>query len=81
MRLENISEAKAHFSALVNDVMNGQEIVIKKGGRPVVKMVPFEAREIRRTPGALRGKIKISKDFDQLSPEILQLFGFNKNGK
>ena len=42
-RLEtfNIHEAKTHFSRLVYSVMQGNEIVIAKAGKPLVKLVPI----------------------------------------
>ncbi len=63
MRKINIQEAKTHFSRLVDSVMKGNEIVIARAGKPVAKLTPIEKKSKRR-PGALKGKIKIFKDFD-----------------
>jgi len=75
MEVTNISEAKAQLSALVERVMNGEEIVIGKAGKPVAKLVRYERSEERRTPGALRGKITIADDFDELPEDIAEAFG------
>jgi len=71
----NISDAKAQLSSLIEKVLAGQEIIIGKAGRPVAKLVKYEAEEKPRSPGALRGKIKISDDFDELPDDIAEAFG------
>ncbi|MBI3508667.1 MAG: type II toxin-antitoxin system Phd/YefM family antitoxin [Chlamydiia bacterium] len=74
MRTVNMHEAKTHFSKLVDAVMKGNEIVIARAGKPVAKLSPIEKKPKRR-PGALKGKIKIAKDFDAVLPEDI-LSGF-----
>jgi prevent-host-death family protein len=74
MRIVNMHEAKTHFSKLVDSVMNGNEVVIAMAGKPVAKLISIEKKPKRR-PGALKGKIKIAKDFeDPLSEDILSDF-------
>lgn len=68
MRIVNIHEAKTHFSKLVDSVKQGNEILIAIAGKPVAKLTPI-AKKPKRRPGALKGKIKISKDFDDPLPE------------
>lgn len=68
MRTVNMHEAKTHFSKLVDSVMKGNEVVIAMAGKPVAKLTPIEKKPKRR-PGALKGKVKISKDFDAPLPE------------
>ena len=75
MLITNISEAKARLSALIEKVMTGQEVIIGKAGKPVAKLVRYERSEKPRQPGALRGKIKISDDFDELPKDIAKAFG------
>ncbi len=55
MYITNITEAKAHFSALIEKVLAGEEIIIAKSGKPVAKLARFERREESRQPGALKG--------------------------
>lgn len=52
----NMHEAKSHFSALVNTVMEGKEIRIAKAGKPVVKLVPLEEKKSKVQFGVLKGK-------------------------
>jgi prevent-host-death family protein len=71
----NLYDAKTHLSRLVDRAADGEEIVIAKGGKPKAKLVSLEKRRPRRVPGLLKGKIRISRDFDApLPPEILRAF-------
>lgn len=65
----NIHQAKTQLSRLLERVASGEEIVIAKSGKPVAKLVPFH--EGVRQPGRLKGKIKISRDFDAPLPDSL----------
>ncbi len=75
MIVTNISDAKSQLSSLIEKVMAGQEVIIGKAGRPVAKLVKYEADVERRSPGALRGNIKIADDFDDLPEDIAEAFG------
>jgi prevent-host-death family protein len=75
MRRFNIHAAKTQFSKLVDRAAAGEEIVIAKSGKPVARLVPFVTEKIPRRPGAMRGKIRIKKSFDNPLPEeILAAF-------
>lgn len=72
----NIHQAKTQLSKLIEEVAAGEEIIIAKAGKPVAKLVPLK-NNIRkpRTFGSLRGKIKISDDFDaSMTDEELALW-------
>ncbi len=75
MYITNITEAKTHLSALIEKVLAGEEIIIGKSGKPVAKLVRYDRREESRKPGALKGKIKIADDFDELPDDIAKAFG------
>lgn len=75
MHITNISEAKAQLSALVEQVLSGKEVVIGKAGKPIVKLVRFEQSHEPRSPGALRGRIRIADDFDELPEDIAKALG------
>jgi len=75
MKITNISEAKAQLSALVEEVQGGKEVIIGKAGKPVAKLIRYDFQETPRSPGALRGQIKIAHDFDDLPDDIAQAFG------
>ncbi len=48
----NVRDAKAHLSELVVRAERGEDVVIARAGRPVVRLVPLAAR--RRTFGTMR---------------------------
>ncbi len=75
MHITNISDAKAQLSALVEKAIAGKEVIIGKSGKPVAKLVRYEVSEENRVPGALRGKIKIADDFDELPDDIAKSLG------
>ena len=61
----NIAEAKSHFSELVKRAMLGEEVIIAKDNKPLVKIVPVERPKGPRKPGSGKGQVLyISPDFD-----------------
>jgi prevent-host-death family protein len=76
MVITNISEAKATLSRLIEQVLNGQEVIIGKAGKPVAKLVPYTQDTSPRQLGAgqWKGKIWMADDFDDLSDGVLKLF-------
>jgi len=71
MHIVNIHQAKTNFSKLVDAAMQGEEIIIAKAGKPAAKLVPITMNKPKRKPGVLKGKIKISKDFNAPLPDDL----------
>jgi prevent-host-death family protein len=70
-----VTEAKTQLSRLIERVTDGEEIVIRRGKRPVAKLVAYATERKRRVPGDLRGQIWMSDDFDEPDEEIERLFG------
>jgi prevent-host-death family protein len=70
-----VTEAKTQLSRLIERVTDGEEIVIRRGKRPVAKLVAYATERKRRVPGDLRGQIWMSDDFDEPEEEIERLFG------
>ncbi len=58
----NIHEAKTHLSRLVDQAAKGQEFVIAKAGKPMVRVVPITAPPALRALGFLAGKGTITAD-------------------
>ena len=58
----SLSEAKARFSELVQKAMLGEEVIVAKESKAVVKIVPI--KPARRKPGTGKG-IWMSTDFDE----------------
>ncbi len=67
MSVSNIHEAKSNLSKLIDQAIQGEEVVIAKAGMPVVRLV--------RPGGQWKGRIKIAEDFDSLPGDIADAFG------
>lgn len=50
----NIHEAKTNFSRLVERALAGEEIVIARSGKPLLKLVPLEGAGVLRPIGLHR---------------------------
>jgi len=50
---------------LIAQSIGGNEVVITRGGQPVVKLVPLTGQKRKRRFGSAKGLIKISDDFDE----------------
>jgi len=55
MQTINIHDAKTQLSRLINRVIGGEEIVIAKAGKPVVKLLPLQAPAGKRPIGLDEG--------------------------
>lgn len=70
----NIAEAKAQFSTLVKKAMLGEEIIIAKDNRPLLKLTPIEPLVKKsREPGS--GKhlvIYMADDFDDTPDDFAE---------
>ena len=71
MTIFNIHEAKTHFSKLLERVLNGEEVVIAKAGKPVARILPVVSAVSQRKPGNDKGKVIIKPDFDEPLEEFL----------
>jgi prevent-host-death family protein len=45
-RTVNISDAKANLSKLADEVCSGEEVIVSRAGKPVMKLVALSALEI-----------------------------------
>ena len=74
MHTVNMHEAKTRLSSLVKEALGGEEVIIAKAGKPLVKLVPFQQDDRPRRPGRYKGKIKIAPDFDETPAAIIAGF-------
>ena len=72
----NIHEAKTNLSRLVEKASKGEEFIIAKAGKPMVKVIPITPEpKPKRVGGFLKGPRGIPSDFDSMgSEEIIALF-------
>lgn len=65
----SIAEAKAKLSELVSRAEAGEEITLTRHGKVAARIVPPAVAAPLPRIGALKGKIWIADDFDELGPE------------
>lgn len=69
-------EAKTHLSRLVKAAAGGEEVIIARNGKPLVRLVPWAPAPAQRRPGTLKGKIHMGDDFDApLPPDLAKALG------
>ena len=71
MKTVNIHEAKTQFSRLVDEAAAGEEIIVAKAGKPMARLVAIETGKVKRRFGVLKGKVRISDDFDAPLPDAV----------
>jgi len=69
MEMVNVHEAKTQLSRLLARVEEGEEIVIARAGRPVARLLPATEKGRRRSPGSLKGRIRLDDRFHDALPE------------
>lgn len=80
MTIVNIHEAKTHFSKLIKQALEGEEIIIAKSGVPLIKFTPYEKKSTPRKGGQLKGMLIIEDNFDDPLPEeyLKSFYGVEK---
>lgn len=71
----NMLDAKNSLSRLVAAAERGEEVVLARDGKPVARLLRYQAPKVK-PPGAWRGKVKVSRDWDspKTNAEIASLF-------
>jgi len=59
----NVHEAKTNLSRLIDRAQMGEEIIIAKAGKPVVKLVVVETGK-KRVFGSAKGRIQFHKGWE-----------------
>ena len=77
MKYHTVHEAKTNLSKLIEKACEGEEVIIARGKKPVVKLVPVASGVRKRVPGGFEGKISWTPDaFDPLTEEEMKELGF-----
>ena len=66
----NIHVAKAHLSELIKKALLGEEVIIAKDNKPLVKLVRLQPAKKSRRLGTAKGQVKIAADFDELPEDF-----------
>ncbi len=74
MHQVNMHEAKSQLSALVEEVLDGGEVVIARAGKPLARLVPYHPRTEPRRPGRWKGELWVADDFDHTPEEVIAAF-------
>ena len=61
----NIHTAKAHLSELIQKSILGEEVIIARDNKPMVKLVAIQPLKRQRKIGIAKGVITIEADFDE----------------
>ncbi len=73
----NIHEAKTHLSRLVDKAFGGEAFIIAKAGKPLVKVIPYDAPKKPNLIGCMKGQAVVGRDVDIKSiarDDIIALF-------
>jgi prevent-host-death family protein len=69
MATVTMHQAKTNLSRLIERAARGEEIIIARGSKPLVRLVPVGPVNGKRQPGALKGKISIGPEFFEPLPD------------
>lgn len=61
----NIHVAKAHLSELIQKAMLGEEVIISKDNKPVVKLTALHPVRHQRRLGSAKGLFTMADDFNK----------------
>lgn len=71
----NLHDAKTHLSRYVDQALAGEEVVIARAGKPLVRLTPVVSKARPRLGGFLRGQANISADLKaDFKEEIEEMF-------
>ena len=71
----NLHDAKTHLSRYVDQALAGEEVVIARAGKPLVRLVPFQNQPAPRLGGFLRGQANLTADLKaDFKAEIEEMF-------
>jgi prevent-host-death family protein len=72
----NLHDAKTHLSRYVEQALDGEEVVIARAGKPLVRLVPVDETPRQRELGFLQGSAvlncELKADFQE---DIESMFG------
>ena len=63
MKSLSISDMKQQFPDFISRVESGEEIILKKSGKAIARIIPIKEKRKKRKLGREKGKIWMSEDF------------------
>jgi antitoxin (DNA-binding transcriptional repressor) of toxin-antitoxin stability system len=75
MKIGTIHAAKTNLSRLIQDALDGKQVIIARGRTPVARPVPVSTPAPARKFGAMRGHARVTAAFfEPLPPGELDLW-------
>jgi len=74
MQVVNVDNMKLDLTRCLEQIAQGDEVVIICDGNPVAKLVPIQRATTERVPGYWKGRVRIAADFDELPPGLAAAF-------
>ena len=73
MIVVNIHEAKTQLSRLLEQVEQGEDLVIARAGHPVARLVPY-VEEVRKiaAPGAMAGASRLPAEYNDQEDDLFE---------
>jgi prevent-host-death family protein len=72
----NLHDAKTHLSRYVDQALDGEDVVIARAGRALVRLVPVDDTPRQRQLGFMRGSAVLECDLKQdFQHDIEAMFG------
>lgn len=68
----NIYDAKTQLSRLVDQALQGEDVVIARSGKPVARLTRLAPQPKKRRLGLLDGQFRIPDDFNAPLPADVQ---------
>ncbi|MBI2373936.1 MAG: type II toxin-antitoxin system Phd/YefM family antitoxin [Deltaproteobacteria bacterium] len=65
----SVHEAKTQLSRLIEQALAGDEVIITRGSKPVVRLVALQPPATERKPGRFTGKFVVGDEFFEPLPE------------
>ena len=75
----SVHEAKTQLSKILTMLNSDNEIIISRYGKPIARIAPYADQQMKRQPGAWKGKVKIDESFFDPLPEE-ELAAWNELG-
>ncbi len=74
----NIHEAKTHLSKLIEKAVAGEDVIIAKAGKPLVRLTALEPPPRKSRIGFLKGQVTVPEDFDTMFQEEIEEMFYGK---
>jgi prevent-host-death family protein len=70
----DIHDAETRLSSLIARAEAGEEIIIARANKPLVRLVPVQAATVRRQLGEAKGMVEILPEFKELPEDLMEHF-------